>query len=93
MSKDKSQQNLDKSSLPMRQMREELGMTQVQFAIAIGVDPGTISRAERGVTEPTFTALQFKNLCSLTKRSIDEIPDYLGKDILSKKNSNGSTNS
>ena len=76
MSEDKSQQ----VSLPMREIREELGMTQVQFAVAIGVDPGTISRAERGLTEPTFTALQFKNLCRLAKRSIEEIPDYLGKD-------------
>ena len=81
MSKDKSQQNNQKS-LPMREIREALGMTQAQFAVAIGCDPGTISRAERGLTEPTFTAMQFKNLCRLAKRTIEEIPDYLGKDYV-----------
>ncbi|MEM6613268.1 MAG: helix-turn-helix transcriptional regulator [Cyanobacteria bacterium P01_C01_bin.72] len=83
MSKDKSQadRSVTKEVFPMKEIREALGMSQVKFAVAIGIDPGTVSRAERGLTEPVFTALQMKRLCRLTNKSIEEIPDYLGKDF------------
>ena len=80
---DKSDQ---KDILPMRAIREATKLSQVKFAAAIGVDPATVSRAERGLTEPVFTALQMKKLCRLAKKSIEEIPDYLGKDCLENGN-------
>jgi len=64
--------------VPLKAIREELDMTQVQFAIALGVDPSTISRCERGRSEIEFTLLQVKRLCKLTGKSLDELPDYLG---------------
>ena len=86
MPKEKSQHLSDRVSLPMREIREELGMTQVQFAVAIGVDPGTISRAERGLTEPVFTIKQTKVLCKLLGKQIEDLPDYLGKGFLEDDN-------
>ncbi len=83
MIKDKSQGQIseEKEVFPMKEIRESLGLSQVKFAAAIGIDPKTVSRAENGQTEPVFTALQMKRLCRLTERTIEEIPDYLGKDF------------
>ena len=87
MLEDKSQVKVsqDKETFPMKEIRESLGLSQVKFAAAIGIDPKTVSRAENGQTEPVFTALQMKKLCRLTEKSIEEIPDYLGKDFISNK--------
>lgn len=65
--------------VPLKTIREELNLTQAQFAVAIGVDPSTISRCERGLAEPNLTVLQIKRLCKLSKKSLDKLPDYLGK--------------
>jgi len=59
-------------------IREELGLTQAQFAVAIGIDPSTVSRAERGLVEPSFTALQWKKLCHMTGKLPQDFPDLLG---------------
>lgn len=37
----------------VRAARRELGMTQLQFATAIGVDPGLVSKWERGAHSPS----------------------------------------
>lgn len=66
----------------MKSLRDELGFTQRELAIALGVDAMTISRAERGLYEPVFTIKQTKILCKLLKKQIDELPEYLGKDYL-----------
>jgi len=65
--------------LPLKAIREHLQLTQVEFAVALGVDPSTISRCERGLSEIEFTLLQVKRLCKLTGKSLDELPDYLGR--------------
>ena len=83
MYKNKSQaDNSNKYNFPMKAIREELGLSQVKFAAAIGIDPKTVSRAERGLTEPVFTIKQVKSLCKLMKTPIEELPDYLGKDLI-----------
>ena len=85
MPKKKSQIKSDISPnqvFPMKKIREELDMTQAQFAVALGIDTSTVSRAERGLSEPVFTIKQVKKLCKLTNKPIDEMPDYLGKDLL-----------
>lgn len=74
----------------MKDIRKATGMSQVKFAAAIGIDPATVSRAERGLTEPVFTILQVKRLLKLAQTSIEEMPDYLGKDYLQDENNNGS---
>jgi transcriptional regulator with XRE-family HTH domain len=66
--------------VPLRQIREELNMTQAQLAVALGIDTSTVSRAERGLSEPSFTVLQFKRLCQLTKKLPTDFPDFLGKE-------------
>ena len=80
MSKNKSQASTsNQEKTAMRQIREELGMTQVEFAVAIGMSYITISRCERGVREPVFTMLQMKKLCELTGKHPSQFPDYLGQ--------------
>lgn len=77
--KRKRQPQPQEEVVPLRALREQLDMTQAEFALAIGVDPSTISRCERGMAEPSLTLLQLKRLCRLTGRSLDQLPDYLGK--------------
>ncbi|HLP87478.1 MAG TPA: helix-turn-helix transcriptional regulator [Nostocaceae cyanobacterium] len=72
-------QNSDEVVVPLKAIREQLGMTQAEFAVAIGIDPSTVSRCERGITEISLTILQMKRLCQLTQKNLDELPDYLGK--------------
>ncbi len=66
---------------PMKAIRDELGLSQVKLAAALGIDPKTVSRAERGLTEPVFTVKQIKILCKLLDKPVEELPDYLGKDV------------
>ena len=85
MTKNKSQGNSQaqqNQAMPLKEIREELDMTQAKFAGAIGVDASTVSRAERGLSEPVFTIKQVKDLCKLANKNLDEMPDYLGKDFL-----------
>lgn len=66
---------------PMRQIREALGMTQQDFAVAIGVSVTTVARWERGERNPMFTIAQIKALEKLIKTiglKIKDLPDELG---------------
>lgn len=65
--------------VPLKAIREELDMTQVEFAVALGVDPSTVSRCERGLSEIALTILQVKKLCEMTGKSLDDLPNHLGK--------------
>ncbi|MFM2310822.1 MAG: hypothetical protein RLZZ04_98 [Cyanobacteriota bacterium] len=78
----KSQINPEK--IPMKWIREELGMTQMELATALGVATSKLSAAENGKSEPVFTMKQVKILCSLLGKGIDEMPEYLGRDYLTK---------
>ncbi len=71
-----------RNNYPIKKIREELKMTQLEFANAIGVTPGSVSRWERGIHEPIFTMFQMKRLCRLTGRFPDDFPDILGKDCI-----------
>lgn len=75
----KQPRQAEEDVVPLKAIREELNLTQVEFASAIGVDPSTISRCERGLAEPNLTVLQVKRLCKLSKKSLEKLPDYLGK--------------
>lgn len=64
--------------MPLKAIREELDMTQAQFAVALGIDASTVSRCERGLSEIALTLSQVKRLCQLTGKTLDQLPDYLG---------------
>ncbi len=55
-------------------------MTQVQFAVALGIDTSTVSRCERGLSEIALTLWQVKCLCMLTGKTLDQLPDHLGRE-------------
>jgi putative transcriptional regulator len=44
--------------LDLKWIREHLGLTQVEFAAKVGVNPITISRWERGISKPSKLALK-----------------------------------
>jgi transcriptional regulator with XRE-family HTH domain len=64
----------------LKAIREELDMTQAQFAVALGIDTSTVSRCERGLSEIALTLWQVKRLCKLTGKTLDQLPDYLGRE-------------
>ncbi|MCU0540955.1 MAG: helix-turn-helix transcriptional regulator [Oscillatoriaceae cyanobacterium Prado104] len=64
----------------LRKLREELEMSQEDFARELGVSSQTISRWELGKNLPTFTVKQIKALEKLLARigkSIGDLPDNL----------------
>ena len=65
------------SVVPIKAIRLEMEMTQVEFAVAIGCSPTSVSFWERGLSEPQFTVRQFKRLLKASGKSVEELPDYL----------------
>jgi putative transcriptional regulator len=63
---------------PLKKLREEMGMSQEEFARRIGTSARTISRWETGDSVPSFTIAQMKALYALLAeqgKSIKELPD------------------
>jgi transcriptional regulator with XRE-family HTH domain len=79
MARKKRQSSNQEEIVPLKVLREQLDLSQLEFAVALGVDPGTVSRCERGLSELTLTLFQVKLLCRLTGKSLEDLPDYLGK--------------
>lgn len=79
MANKKRQSSNQEETVPLKVLREQLELSQSEFAVVLGVDPGTVSRCERGLTELTLTLFQVKLLCRLTGKTLEELPDYLGK--------------
>lgn len=46
----------------LKQLREALGMTQVEFAIALGITPSPVAKCEQGVSELYLDAGSIKRL-------------------------------
>lgn len=68
---------------PLRKLREELGMSQEEFARQIGTSARTISRWEVGDSVPTFTIAQMKALDQLLRargKSLNDLPDQFAAD-------------
>ena len=80
----KQKKQSEEVSVPLKAIREELDMTQAQFAVALGIDTSTVSRCERGLSEIALTLWQVKCLCRLTGKTLDQLPDYLGHETLSR---------
>lgn len=71
--------------MAIRAIRADLGLTQLDFAVAIGTTPSTVSRWERGMSEPELTIVQVKRLCKLSGKTLDELPDFLGQPVPQQK--------
>ncbi|MGF1493304.1 MAG: helix-turn-helix domain-containing protein [Microcoleaceae cyanobacterium] len=68
---------------PLKKLREELGMSQEEFARQIGTSARTISRWERGDSVPSFTIAQMKALNDLLRangKSLQDLPDSFAAD-------------
>ena len=59
----------------VKQMREDSGLTQEQFAEKIGVGPTTVSRWERGIQSPHPAIIRAMRKMFLSTVSVDNIVD------------------
>jgi DNA-binding transcriptional regulator YiaG len=67
---------------PLKTIRELLEMSQQDFASWLGIAVSTVSRWERGIGTPMFTAGQFKKLMRELNRfgySLEDLPDDLNR--------------
>lgn len=65
----------------MKAIREKLGMTQQEFATAVGVAVATVSRWERGKSPMVLTLPQMKSFSRLLRDcglTIENLPDDIG---------------
>ena len=63
---------------PLKKLREEMGMSQEEFARRIGTSARTISRWETGESVPSFTIAQMKALDALLMehgKALKDLPD------------------
>lgn len=68
----------DAGESPLRQLREQFGMSQEEFARQIGTSARTVSRWEAGDNIPTFTIAQMKALDRLMRskgKTLEDLPD------------------
>ena len=79
---DRKSINVDWGEVPLKKLRELMGMTQPEFAVFLGLSPSTVSRWERGQGEPAFTLPQLRKLLNelgpLGIR-LEDLPSELGK--------------
>ncbi len=59
--------------LTLAKLRERAGLTQRQFADALGVTITTISNWERGAKEPKLSFAQVKQITEILQCSLDEL--------------------
>ena len=57
--------------LNIRELRERLGMTQIEFAKAVSVSQGAVSQWELGLTHPGFRAVMA--IAKLTGLTVEEL--------------------
>ena len=69
----------------LKKLREEVGLTQAEFAKQIPDKTGaktltqaTVSRWENGEVQPELTIPQIKALCRALGKSVEELPDDFG---------------
>jgi putative transcriptional regulator len=76
MARRKKRQPTETNS-PLKKMREAVGLSQEDLAHRMDVATSSISRWERGVTEPTMTVAQMKAFCGAIGKTLDELPNSL----------------
>jgi DNA-binding transcriptional regulator YiaG len=55
------------NEIDVRALREKLGLTQVQLAVALGVDQGTVSKWENGGKPRGPATILLQNLASSSR--------------------------
>jgi len=68
---------LTETNSPLKKIREAAGLSQEELAGLMDVSVSSISKWERGVTEPTMTVAQMKAFCGAIGKTLDELPDSL----------------
>lgn len=78
MVKKRQSRDQQEGDSPLKQLRDELDISQEEFGRLIGTTARTVSRWEAGDSVPTFTIPQMKALDRLLRsigKSIQEVPD------------------
>ncbi len=76
MARPKKGQQTETNS-PIKKLRETAELSQEELARLMDVSVSTISRWERGLTEPTMTVAQMKAFCQAIGKTLDELPNAL----------------
>ncbi|MBW4442819.1 MAG: helix-turn-helix transcriptional regulator [Plectolyngbya sp. WJT66-NPBG17] len=76
MARPKKGQQTETNS-PIKKLREAAELSQEELARLMDVSVSTISRWERGLTEPTMTVAQMKAFCNAIGKTLDQIPNSL----------------
>ena len=75
---------IEEGKSPMKVIREQLGLTQPQFAVQLNVAVSTVSRWENGKSPVTLTIRQFKTLDDMLRElgmTVHNLPDNMGPSI------------
>jgi DNA-binding XRE family transcriptional regulator len=73
-----SDEALNRPESPLKQMRQRVGLTQVELARLIGVSDRAVRAWEKGEYLPTLTISQIRALCRELQITFDELPDDFG---------------
>ncbi len=65
--------------MAIKAIRQNLEMSQLEFAVALQTTPTTVSRWERGLSEPELTIVQVKRLCRIAGLTLEQLPDKLSQ--------------
>jgi transcriptional regulator with XRE-family HTH domain len=72
---------IEEGKAPMRVIRDQLGLTQPEFAVRLGVGVSTVSRWENGLSPVTLTIRQIKTFELMLQEvgiTLQQLPDDLG---------------
>ncbi|BAZ31171.1 HTH containing protein [Cylindrospermum sp. NIES-4074] len=81
MSVEQKKQVDDSSKSVLKALREQSGLSQEQFAVALGVGSATLRRWENEEKEPSMTKIQWETFCSLVNVPFDQLPSRLSVPI------------
>lgn len=63
---------------PLAMLRFVRQCTQAELAEAIGVSANTVARWEQGISKPSLSPRQVKDLCNALGITLDQLPDDFG---------------
>jgi len=64
--------HIDEIADAIRAARERLGLTQLDLALRLDVDPATVARWERGATTPAMPALLMRAIADMEETADDD---------------------
>lgn len=61
--------------MTLKELRESIGLTQLEVAFKLGITPGTVGNWERGASEPRFS--QITALAELYRVTLEQLVEIV----------------